>query len=195
MPDLREERVDRLRREDADAVERSVVQQHAPDAGDAARRNSAGRPAARTASRSRRGARARGRTARRPSRTPDRPGGRRADRPSAACPSALSSSTARAILRVAAGRPVIAGVEPHRLEHVAAHPDVEPLTGHALDDRPDDRKIEVGVAEIIVARAVNAGPSSLDPAMTGCSETAERRSRNRRHARARTTCARGASEA
>src|SRR5207244_3378854 len=36
---------------------------------------------------------------------------------------------------VAAGRPIVTGVELHRPEHVTAHPDVEPLTGDLLDDR------------------------------------------------------------
>jgi hypothetical protein len=59
---------------------------------------------------------------------------------------------------IAARRPIVAGVELHRLEHVAVHPDVEPFAGHALDDRADDREIEVGVGEIIVAGTVDRVP-------------------------------------
>ena len=58
----------------------------------------------------------------------------------------------------AARRPVVAGVDLHRIEDVAAHPDVEPLASYVLDDRSDDREVHVGVGEIFVARTMHGIP-------------------------------------
>ena len=152
-PDLRQHRLDRVRREDAHAVERSAVEQHAPDACQPARRDA--QAALRREERAV--------LAQMPAR---QIAGltvlheHRAVRPLAV--QIVLLRLARRIVeldragddRVAAGWPIVAGVEPHRLEHFAAHPDVEPLARHLLNDRADDGEVEVGVAEVIIPGAV-----------------------------------------
>src|SRR5690349_20854590 len=64
--------------------------------------------------------------------------------------------------RVAAGRPIVAGVELHRIEHLAAHPDIETLSGDTLDDRRDNGEVEVGVSEESVAGSVLSIPARGD---------------------------------
>src|SRR6185369_3449886 len=157
-PDLRQADVDRLRRNDAHSVDRSPVQEQPADPGEAASRDS--KPALWREERAIIAELPAREVARRAFADEHRTGG----------PLPMEVVLLRFPVRrieldgagdrfVATRRPVVAGVELHRLEDVPAHPDVEPLAGDNLDRRADDRKVEVGVSEIASAGTVRRIPA------------------------------------
>ena len=134
-------------------------EQHPADPGQPARRNAQARPAARTRRRCSPSRQRAEESQPAPSRTNTGQSGRLPPRSSRTALPSCVRTTARADRAVAARRPVEAGVELHGHEHLAPHQPVEPLAGHLLDHRRDDREIEVRVSEIAGAGRMAPRPS------------------------------------
>src|SRR6185295_3820075 len=151
-PNLIEKGSDRCGREDADAIELAAVEEHLADAGEAAHRNA--KPTLRREQPAI--------FAELPAREITRSFGDQDRAGRARSVEIVFQRLAVGTVEldrtsncgIAARRPVVASVELHRFEDVGAHPSVEPLPGHAFDDRGNDRKIHVAVGEVIVAGTV-----------------------------------------